>query len=44
LIFCGDKSMQVDFETETLSKYLDRRYYDKRHAELVMEKIALRGL
>jgi predicted nucleotidyltransferase len=44
VIFCKDKSMQVDFETETLSKYLDRRYYDKRHAELTLERIALRGL
>jgi len=44
VIFCKDKSMQVDFETKTLSKYLDRRYYDKRHAELTLERIALRGL
>lgn len=44
LILCNDKSAQVDFETETLSKYLDRRYYDKRHAEIVLEKIASRGL
>lgn len=44
VIFCKDKSMQVDFETEILSKYLDRRYYDKRHAELILERIALRGL
>jgi predicted nucleotidyltransferase len=44
VIFCKDKSMQVDFETEILSKYLDRRYYDKRHAELTLERIALRGL
>lgn len=43
LIFCKDKSMKVDLEVEILSKYLDRRYFDKRHAELVMEKIALRG-
>jgi predicted nucleotidyltransferase len=44
LIFCKDKSVQVDFEMETLSKYLDRRYYDKRHAELTLERIASRGL
>ncbi|MDI6728288.1 MAG: nucleotidyltransferase domain-containing protein [Thermodesulfovibrionales bacterium] len=44
VIFCKDKSMQVDFETEILSRYLDRRYYDKRHAELILERIALRGL
>lgn len=44
VIFCRDKSMRVDFETDILSRYLDRRYYDKRHAEITLEKIALRGL
>ncbi|MBI3593099.1 MAG: nucleotidyltransferase domain-containing protein [Nitrospirae bacterium] len=44
LIFCKDKSMKVDLEVEILSKYLDRRYYDKRHAELTLERIASRGL
>lgn len=44
LIFCRDKSAKVDLEFKILSKYLDRRYYDKRHAEITLEKIALRGL
>jgi len=44
LIFCRDQSTKVDVETEILSKYLDRRYYDKRHAELALERIASRGL
>lgn len=44
LIFCGDKSARVDVETGIISRYLDRRYYDKRHAELALEKIASRGL
>jgi predicted nucleotidyltransferase len=43
-IFCKNKSVQVDFETEILSRYLDRRYYDKRHAQLTLERIALMGL
>jgi predicted nucleotidyltransferase len=41
LVFCRDQSIKVAVETEILSKYLDRRYYDKRHAELALEKIAL---
>lgn len=40
LISCGNKETKVDMEVEILSKYLDRRYYDKRHAELTLEKIA----
>ena len=43
LIFCIDKSTKVDLEVGILSKYLDRRYYDKRHAELTLQKIASRG-
>jgi len=43
LIFCSNKSTKVDVETKILSKYLDRRYYDKRHAGLALEKIAARG-
>ncbi|MCL4474993.1 MAG: nucleotidyltransferase domain-containing protein [Nitrospirae bacterium] len=44
LLYCSDKAAKIDIETEILSKYLDRRYYDKRHAELALEKIASRGL
>ena len=44
IIFCSDESTKVDVETEILSRYLDRRYYDKRHAELTLEKIASKGL
>ena len=43
LIFCSDKSTRVDLEVAILSKYLDRRYYDKRHAELTLQKIASGG-
>jgi len=43
LIFCSDKSTRVDLEVNILSRYLDRRYYDKRHAELTLQKIASQG-
>ena len=43
LIFCSDNSTRVDLEVAILSKYLDRRYYDKRHAELTLQKIASGG-
>ena len=43
LIFCSDKSTKVDLEVDILSRYLDRRYYDKRHAELTLQNIASGG-
>ena len=43
-IFCSDISVKVEVETNILSKYLDRRFYDKRHAEITLKKIAARGL
>ena len=43
LIFCSDKSTKVDLEVDILSRYLDRRFYDKRHAELTLQKIASGG-
>ncbi len=43
LIFCSNQSVRVDLEVHILSKYLDRRYYDKRHAELTLQKIASGG-
>ena len=38
-ILCKDRDAMVDAEIEILSKYLDRRYYDKRRAELLLRKI-----
>ena len=43
VIFCSDKSTKVDLEVGILSRYLDRRFYDKRHAELTLQKIASGG-
>ena len=43
LIFCSDKATKVDLEVDILSRYLDRRYYDKRHAEITLQKIASGG-
>lgn len=44
LICRTDNSIKVDFEHMILSKYLDRRYYDKRHTEIALRKIAEKGL
>lgn len=42
LIFCLDREKMVETEILILSKYLDRRYYDKRRAEIILNK--MRGL
>jgi len=44
IISCRDNAARVDFEKDVLSRYLDRRFYDKRHAETVLGLIASRGL
>ena len=44
LLYCLDEASRVEVETRILSKYLDRRYYDKRHAETVLRQIAHEGL
>lgn len=44
MILCKDKAERVDFEQKVMSRYLDRRYYDKRHAETILGQIAGRGL
>lgn len=44
VILCKDKDAMVDAEIEILSKYLDRRYYDKRRAELFLRKIETEGI
>lgn len=43
-LFCRDRDARVDTETEILSRYLDRRYYDKRRTECVLNQIRARGL
>ena len=44
VLFCKDRDAMIDVEIEILSKYLDRRYYDKRRAESVLKKIETGGL
>jgi predicted nucleotidyltransferase len=43
-ILCKDRDAMIDAEIEILSKYLDRRYYDKRRAELSLRKIETEGM
>jgi len=43
-IFSRDESTRIDFEHGIMSGYLDRRYYDLRHAEQVRRTVMERGL
>lgn len=44
ILFEKDKDLRVDIETRIMSKYLDRRYYDKRHLNNFFRKVKIRGL
>jgi len=44
LIFSRDESTRIDFEHYIMSRCLDRRYYDLRHAALVRHEVLERGL
>lgn len=44
ILFCGDEAARVDFEVRAMSAYLDRRFYDRRHAQIVFEQMAQDGL
>jgi hypothetical protein len=43
VILCRDNDARVERERSILSRYLDRRYYDKRRAAMVLERVALGG-
>ncbi|MFQ6065543.1 MAG: nucleotidyltransferase domain-containing protein [Candidatus Bathyarchaeia archaeon] len=39
-----DETERVIFETQILSRYLDRRYYDEKHVEMGIKRIAEKGI
>ena len=44
IIFERNRDLRINIETEIMSRYLDRRYYDKRHLKNFLGKIRTRGL
>lgn len=44
LILCKDREKRIETEITILSKYLDRRYYDKRRAEIILGQMSKRVL
>jgi predicted nucleotidyltransferase len=43
-IFVRDRSKKIEFEHKILSRYLDRKYYDKRSSNEFINKVSLNGL
>jgi predicted nucleotidyltransferase len=43
-LLVGDEGKKIDFEQGILSRYLDRRYYEKRWAAEFLKKVAERGI
>ncbi len=43
-VFVMDRMAKIDFEQEVMSRYLDRRYYEKRAASEFLKKVATRGI
>ena len=43
-IYIKDKTKKLEFEYTIMSKYLDRRYYDKKASEIFLDKVSKHGL
>ena len=43
-LYVRDRGEKVDFEQLVLSRYLDRRFYDKRASSELLKKVAIRGI
>ncbi len=43
-LFVRDRAEKIDFEQRVMSRYLDRRYYEKRAASEFLKKVAARGI
>jgi hypothetical protein len=43
-VFVRDRMLKINFEQEVMSRYLDRRYYEKRAASEYLKKVAAKGI
>ena len=43
-LFIRDRGEKIDFEQKVLSRYLDRRYYEKMAASEFLKKVAVNGI
>ncbi len=43
-LFIRDRMEKIDFEQMVMSRYLDRRYYEKRASSEFLKKVAVKGI
>lgn len=43
-VFIRDRKEKIELEQKVLSRYLDRRYYERRAASEFLKKVAIRGI
>ncbi len=43
-LFIRDRMEKIDFEQRVMSRYLDRRYYEKRASSEFLKKVAVKGI
>jgi len=43
-IYIKDRMKKIELECGIMSKYLDRRYYDKRASDIFLDKVSKHGL
>lgn len=43
-LFVRDRMEKIDFEQMVMSRYLDRRYYEKRASSEFLKKVAVKGI
>jgi len=44
VLYCRDEIARIRYEAKTMSFYLDRKYYDERHSQILLEQIISEGL
>ncbi len=43
-LFVRDRMEKIDFEQMVMSRYLDRKYYEKRASSEFLKKVAMKGI
>ena len=44
VLYCRDEVKRIDTEVKVMSQYLDQKYYQKRHYEILLQQIRKEGI
>jgi len=44
ILYCRDELKRINTEVKVMSRYLDQKYYQKRHYEILLEQIKKEGI